>query len=170
MSPCKCWAAALVAVLLLTPVAASADPAAEAYQKGRACFDKHDYDAAIAAFTEVIRLDPKNAKGFTTGAVPTRTRAISTSPSPTTAKPFASIQKTPRRITIGASSTTRRPNTIRRSPTSTRPSGSIQNLNRHFSTGVLPTLTRARTIGRLPTPTKPFGSIQNTPMRIMPEA
>ncbi|MGO8691612.1 MAG: tetratricopeptide repeat protein, partial [Thermoguttaceae bacterium] len=64
MSPCKCSAAALVAILLLPNVAASADPAAEAGQKGRSCLSRQDYDAAIAAFTEAIRLDPKKADAY----------------------------------------------------------------------------------------------------------
>ena len=40
------------------------DPAADACQKGMACLEKKDYDAAIAAFTEAIRLDPTNAEAY----------------------------------------------------------------------------------------------------------
>ncbi len=60
----KYWAAMLIAVLLLPSVAASADAAKEAYEKGKACLEKHDYDAAIDAFTEAIRLDPENAEAY----------------------------------------------------------------------------------------------------------
>ena len=38
--------------------------AKEAYEKGKACLDKKDYDAAIVAFTEAIRLDPKYAVAY----------------------------------------------------------------------------------------------------------
>jgi len=34
------------------------------YEKGRACLDKHDNDGAIAAFTEVIRLDPQSVDAY----------------------------------------------------------------------------------------------------------
>ena len=64
MNSCKCWQAALAAILLLPSLAASADPAAEAYKKGLACFEKEQNDAAVAAFSEAIRLDPKNAEAF----------------------------------------------------------------------------------------------------------
>jgi tetratricopeptide (TPR) repeat protein len=59
MNSCKCWAVVLIAALLLPNVAASSDAAQEAYEKGKACFDKKDYDAAITAVTEAIRLNPK---------------------------------------------------------------------------------------------------------------
>ena len=61
MNTFKCWVAVLIAVLLLPNVAASADAAKEAYEKGKGCLEKKDFDAAIAAFTEAIRLDPKFA-------------------------------------------------------------------------------------------------------------
>jgi cytochrome c-type biogenesis protein CcmH/NrfG len=35
--------------------------AAEAVQKGKSLFDKGEYDSAIAAYTEAIRLDPTSA-------------------------------------------------------------------------------------------------------------
>jgi formylglycine-generating enzyme required for sulfatase activity/lipoprotein NlpI len=44
--------------------AASADAATEAYEKGKTCLDKKDYDAAISAFAEAIRLDPTNAEAY----------------------------------------------------------------------------------------------------------
>ena len=40
MNPCKCFAAALVVILLLPNVAASADPAAEACKKGYSCLEE----------------------------------------------------------------------------------------------------------------------------------
>jgi hypothetical protein len=64
MNTCKCWTVVLIAVLLLPNVAASADAAKKAYEKGKACFAKRDYDAAIAAFSEAIRLDPKDADAY----------------------------------------------------------------------------------------------------------
>ncbi len=60
MTKCKCWVAVLIAVLLLPNAAVSADLAKDSYEKGKACLDKRDYDAAITAFTEALRLDPKN--------------------------------------------------------------------------------------------------------------
>ena len=62
MNMFKCWAALLIAIMLLPNSAASADAAKDAYDKGKACLDKRDYDAAITAFTEAIRLEPKNAQ------------------------------------------------------------------------------------------------------------
>ena len=40
------------------------DAAADALKKGKACLEKKDFDAAIAAFTEAIRLDPKDAVAY----------------------------------------------------------------------------------------------------------
>ena len=40
MNTCKCWASVLIVVLLLPNVAASADAAMEAYEKGAACLRK----------------------------------------------------------------------------------------------------------------------------------
>ena len=60
----KFWTAAFVAVLLLPNVAASADAGKEALEKGKACIDKGDYDGAIVACSEVIKLDPENAYAF----------------------------------------------------------------------------------------------------------
>jgi tetratricopeptide (TPR) repeat protein len=64
MTKCKCWVAVLIAVLLLPNVAASADPAKEAFEKGKSCLDKKHYDAAITAFTEAILLNPKDAVAY----------------------------------------------------------------------------------------------------------
>ncbi len=60
----KFWMPALVGILLLPGAAVSADAAKEAYEKGKTCLEKKDYDAAIAAFTEAIRLDPKLGQAF----------------------------------------------------------------------------------------------------------
>ena len=59
MNVCKCSTVVLIILLLLPNVAASADTAKGAYEKGKASLEKKDYDAAISAFTEAIRLDPK---------------------------------------------------------------------------------------------------------------
>ena len=64
MNTCKCWTAAIIVVVLLPNVAASADPATKAYERGKACVGKKDFDAAIVAFTEAIRLDPKFAEAY----------------------------------------------------------------------------------------------------------
>ena len=57
------WAA-LIAVSFVPSVASSADTEANAYQKGIASLEKQDYDAAVAAFTEAIRVNPKSADAF----------------------------------------------------------------------------------------------------------
>jgi len=54
----------LIAVFLLPNVAASDDAAKEACEKGKACFDKRDYAGAVAAYSEAVRIDPKNAKAY----------------------------------------------------------------------------------------------------------
>ncbi len=48
---------------------------------------KGEYDKAIADYTEAIRLDPKDADAYTTGAVPTGRRASTTRPLPTSPRP-----------------------------------------------------------------------------------
>ena len=50
--------------LVAADVSANADAVAEACKKGKACLEKKDFDAAIAAYTEAIRLDPKLANAF----------------------------------------------------------------------------------------------------------
>ena len=55
---------ALLGILLLPCLAAGADPVKDAMQKGKACFGKGDYDGAVAACTEAIRLDPKNEGAY----------------------------------------------------------------------------------------------------------
>ena len=64
MNTCKSWTAVLIAILLLPNVAASADAAKEAYENGKACLEKQDYDGAAAAFTEAIKLDPNDAWAY----------------------------------------------------------------------------------------------------------
>ena len=54
----------LLAVLLAPSLAAAADAVKEAIQKGEACLKKDDNDGAIAAFSEVLRLDPKNVEAL----------------------------------------------------------------------------------------------------------
>ena len=103
MNRCKCRAAALIAALLLPSAAAGADPAAEAYQEGVTSLDKQDYDAAVTAFDEAIRLDPKNAAAHHHGVSPTGTRANTTRRLPISPGPSGSIQVAPRLTTIAAS-------------------------------------------------------------------
>ena len=64
MNTFKCRSVVLIVVLLLPNVAASADAAKEVYEKGKASFGKRDYDAAIAAFSEAIRLNPTNVEAY----------------------------------------------------------------------------------------------------------
>ena len=72
MNTRKCWTAMLVGILLLPKVAESADPSAEACQKGKACLEKRDCDAAISAYAEAIRLDPKSAAAYSGRGARTR--------------------------------------------------------------------------------------------------
>ena len=60
----KVWALALVAIFLSPALAAAADPLKDAMQKGKACFDKGDYDGAVAAYSEAIKLDPMKADAY----------------------------------------------------------------------------------------------------------
>ena len=53
-----CW------LSVVPSVAAEPKSTAEACDIGKACFDTGDYDSAIAAFNEAIRLDPKNAESY----------------------------------------------------------------------------------------------------------
>ncbi len=71
MNMFKCWAGVMIAVLFLAKVAVSADAAKEAYEKGESFLEKKDYDAAITAFTDAIRLDRKMPGHIV--AVPLRT-------------------------------------------------------------------------------------------------
>ena len=64
MNTIKCWALSLVAVLLLPNLAASADAAKEALENGKSFLEKKDYDSAIAAYTEAIRLDSENVEAY----------------------------------------------------------------------------------------------------------
>src|SRR5580693_2528158 len=57
------WAV-LLAALASPSFAAETDAAKKAYEKGKACRDKSDYDGAIAAFSETVRLDPKYGDAF----------------------------------------------------------------------------------------------------------
>ena len=64
MTMFKCSPAAMIAVLLLSIGARSADATKEAYKNGMSCLGKNDYDAAITAFAEALRLDPKNVDAY----------------------------------------------------------------------------------------------------------
>ena len=64
MSACRYWTMVLIAILLLPNIAASADQAKEAYEKGKACLKKRHYEAAVLAFTDSIRLNPEYAEAY----------------------------------------------------------------------------------------------------------
>jgi tetratricopeptide (TPR) repeat protein len=64
MNPRKFWLVALLGVFLLPGVVVSADPVNQAMQQGKACIDKREYDGAIAAFTQAIGLDAKDAVAY----------------------------------------------------------------------------------------------------------
>ena len=67
MNVCRWSLAAVVAATFLLgrlSMAEDAKPAALAVEKGNALFEKGDLDAAIAAFTEAIRLDPKSVMAY----------------------------------------------------------------------------------------------------------
>ena len=81
MNTRKCWTAMLVGVLLLPKVGESADPSAEACQKGGRR-EKRDFDAAISAYAEAIRLDPKVPPRIAVGAAHTQGRATLPRPLP----------------------------------------------------------------------------------------
>ena len=139
--------------------AASTDPAAEAYQKGRASLDKQDYDAAIAAFTEGARLDPKSARTFCGRVLPTRRRATTTRPSPTTTRPFGSTRKTPLRIPTVVLPARERATMTGPSPTTMRRFGSTRKTPNPTTAGASPMGKWATTTRPLPTSRKPFASI-----------
>ena len=61
----KRWTVVLLGLLLAVPsLAAEFKSAKEAIEKGTALLDKGNYDKAIAAFSEAIRLDPKDARAY----------------------------------------------------------------------------------------------------------
>ena len=59
---------------------------------------KGDYDKAIADYTEVIRLDPKDAKAYYGRGEAYGRKATTTRPSPTTPRQSGSTQNPPRHI------------------------------------------------------------------------
>lgn len=136
MTTCKFWVTVLVGILLLANAAAGADAAKEAYQKGVACLEKKELNAAIAAFTEAIRLNPKDAvaycgragayfqqgecENFKKADVATSNRSMK-KPSSISRRPSASTRRMPRRIAIGGFPTTGRATLTKPLPTSPRP-------------------------------------------------
>ncbi|MEI8372045.1 MAG: tetratricopeptide repeat protein [Planctomycetota bacterium] len=64
MNTWKLWAAAWIGISFLLNVAVSADGATEAYERGISCLDSKDFDGAILAFTEAIRLKPCYAEAY----------------------------------------------------------------------------------------------------------
>ena len=102
MNACKSWAVALIAFLLLPSVAASADVAKEACEKGNAFLDKGDFDSAIAAFTEAIRMKPKDVQTYCNRGNAYRRSAYIARQSTTSMKPSESNQTLSKRtITWG---------------------------------------------------------------------
>ena len=54
----------MAVVTVRSSIADDSKSAAEALKKGKSCFDKQDYDAAIVAFTEAIRFAPRDAPAY----------------------------------------------------------------------------------------------------------
>ncbi len=73
-------------------------PEDEATKQGNLLRDKGDFDGAIAAFTEAIRLDPKNALPYYGRGRASRKKENWVRPSLTAPRPFGSIHNLPRHI------------------------------------------------------------------------
>ena len=145
MGQCKCLVAVLAVALLLPSVAASADPAKEAYTKGLALLEKQADDAAIAAFSEAIRLDPRNARaydgrGAAHGFRGEIDKAIADFTQAVRLDPKDVMAYFSRGYAYG-----KRATTTKRLPTSPTPSTSIRRMSRRTATGVMPTAARANT-------------------------
>ena len=146
----------MIAVLLPSGVA-SADPAKDACQNGMSSLAKQDYDAAITAFSDAIRLNAEYAgRRITVGASPMQTKVNMTRPSPIAVKRSDSPRMTPQPITAVESPTGKRGTTIKRSRITTKPFGSTQNSATRTTVEVLPAIVQATKIGRSPTTTRPF--------------
>ena len=63
MNTFRCWVVVLVGILLLPDIVAVLMRQGS-LQKGKTCFDKGEFDAAIASFTEAIRLKPDYAEVY----------------------------------------------------------------------------------------------------------
>ena len=63
--------------------------------RAKPLLEKADYDAAIAAFNEAIRIDPKNAVAYHDRGGPTTIKANTTRPSPTIRRPSGSTRNWP---------------------------------------------------------------------------
>src|SRR4051812_31059996 len=59
-----CYVFAVSLLLSINPSFASSQ-SGDAYQRGNLALQKHDLNAAIAAFTEMQQIDPLNASGYT---------------------------------------------------------------------------------------------------------
>jgi tetratricopeptide (TPR) repeat protein len=64
MNKRSCWVAVFLGLLLFADGAAEADSAREALKKGKTCFDRGEFDSAIAALTEAVRLNPEYAVAY----------------------------------------------------------------------------------------------------------
>ena len=167
MNSFKFRAVILIAVLSLLPnVAASADAAKDAYEKGNSCLEKKDYDAAITAFTEAIRLNPEDARAYNSRgicfenngkhdeAIADFTEAIRLNPSDSVAyanRGHANFEKADLREAIADAP---------------RLSDSIQEVRWRIVIGGKPTSVKATSTRPSLTIRMQFGSTRNMPRRI----
>lgn len=63
---CRIRAAILILAMSIVNVAKGEGPATEACNRGVSCLKARDFDGAIAAFREAIRIDPKNSHSYCT--------------------------------------------------------------------------------------------------------
>jgi tetratricopeptide (TPR) repeat protein len=93
--PSARWSRNLALVLLLPAFtnlalpAQSPQTAADYVNRGNASFKKGDLDQAITSYTQAIRLNSGYALAFVNRAMSGHARTNTTSPSPTTPRPYA---------------------------------------------------------------------------------
>ena len=134
---------------------------ADAMQKGKACFEKKDYDGAVAAYSEAITLDPQNAEAYCGRGRLTPENTTSITPLPSTARPFALTPSSLGRIACGAPPTDLRVSLIHRSPTALKQCDWIPSLPMPHTTVASPTGTRRITTRPSPTTRKQFAASRN---------